>query len=274
MAKVTPDKPMYRMPVSFGPTPGPRQAPEGGPFSDLQASRRRSATVTFRSEADQLTALMPPGFTLHGDPLVTIETHRLSNLHWLAGRGYNLLTVKIPAEFIGKRDRAQGPLMVVMWEDLPDAILSGREELGYNKLYCELPEPRVLKGREHHAATWLGHKFLDMWVEPIEEVSPDHPAAPSIGGVMHYKYIPRTGDWGVAETAYAAITPPVPGALRVLRKWNCSGSVEFRKSTWEQLPTQYHVINRLAELENLEIVSASMSEAEGSTDLSEQKQLL
>ena len=129
-----------------------RQAPEGGPFSDLQASRRRSATVTFRTEAEQLEALMPPGFKLHGDPLVTIETHRLTDLHWLAGRGYNILTVKIPAEFKGKRDRAKGRLLVVMWEDLPDAILPGREELGYSKLYCELPEPRVFRGREHHSA--------------------------------------------------------------------------------------------------------------------------
>ena len=113
-----------------------------------------------------------------------------------------------------------------------------------------------------------------MWVEPIEEMDPDQAAAPAMDGLMHYKYMPRAGEWGVAEIAYAAITPPVPGALRVLRKWNCTGSVQFLRSSWEQLPTQYHVINGLADLTNLEIVSASMSEAAGSTDLSEQIALL
>ena len=31
--------------------------------------------------------------------------------------------------------------LVVLWENLTDPILTGREELGFSKIYCEIPEP-------------------------------------------------------------------------------------------------------------------------------------
>ncbi len=264
-------KPMYRMPVSFGPTPGPRQGPDGKPFANLSESRRRTIEVTFRSDAKQLESLLPPGFVLDGESLVTLEYQYLTNLAWLAGRGYNILSVKIPTVFQGKTKKVRGPFLAVLWENSPDAILSGREELGFSKLYCELPPVRRFEGQEHYVASWEGHEFFHMNVKPIEEMDTSTLSAPKADGVLHYKYMPRTGEWGTEEIAYAAITPVTTGHVQVKKKWRCDGAASFSKASWEQLPTLHHIVNKLADLKNFGVVSSTITETAGTTDLSEQK---
>ena len=75
--------------------------------------------------------------------MVTVFTENMKEIEWLAGRGYNTMGVTFPVHYEGKKDRAAGPLLTVLWENLTDPILTGREQLGFSKIYCELPEPLV-----------------------------------------------------------------------------------------------------------------------------------
>ena len=134
---------MYRMPTHFGPATGPRRGPDGRKFLCEDNPKSTSIKVSFLSNAKQLEALLPPGFTLHGDPVVTVSATYMKEIEWLAGRGYNVLGVTIPASFNGQNDRAVGPFLTVLWENLADPIITGREELGFSKIYCELPEIRI-----------------------------------------------------------------------------------------------------------------------------------
>ena len=60
-----------------------------------------------------------------------------------------------PAErFTGKHDRATGRLLAVVWENLADAIISGRDETGWPKIYADIVEPRFWDGTPFASSSW------------------------------------------------------------------------------------------------------------------------
>ncbi|WP_198293733.1 acetoacetate decarboxylase family protein [Bradyrhizobium sp. WSM2793] len=268
---------MYRMPYGFGPTAGPRQGPNNKPFDWSRAPHRWQAAVSFLTDRDHLNHLLPPGFSLTGDPIVTVEFRVLSELPWLAGRGYSILKVNFPAAYNGEREKAVGSFCSVLWENLADPILSGREELGFAKLWCELPPPRVMGDRVTCTASWLGHEFAILELTDLTEAEPRIPAYPGLGehpsdGTLHYKYIPQTGEWGKAAVAHACLTPPAGNPI-VERLRVGKGRVNFRPATWEQMPTQFHIVQALSALPILEQREAWCVEIRGDSDLSQQRPL-
>ncbi len=261
-----------RMPTVFGPMPGPRQAPEGRRFDWTRGPHRVSYAVSFLTREAALADLLPPGFRLTGEPVVTVELTYLTELAWLAGRGYAMLGVRYPVRFEGQRDRVEGAFLAVLWENLADPIVSGREELGFAKLWCEIPEPRVLDGRSCLEAGWLGHRFFEMSLSDLEE-DPDPP--PAWGeGLLHWKMIPETGRWGQAALEQATLTPAAGSSFTAERRLKGQGEVAFLPSTWAQLPTLHHIVNRLAGLERLEPRGASLIVGRGGKDLSDQRVLV
>ncbi len=283
---------MYMMPTHFGPAAGPRQGPDGRGFDCQDTPRAASYSVSFLTRADQLDALLPAGFRLAGEPVVTVTVSYLTEIEWLAGRGYNTLGVSFPAEYAGKRDRARGPFLAVLWENLADPILTGREQLGFSKIYCGIPPPAVLKGETRCAAEWLGFTFMDMSLTEMETapaaesggkaaehtvpVEKDRDGAadehhPVLTGTLHYRYIPRTGEWGKADAEYAVLTPSAAPNRRVTAQWNGKGRVRFHRAAWQDLPTQYHIVNAFEELEQVAFRGASIVETVGGKDLSDQR---
>jgi hypothetical protein len=57
---------MYRMPYGYGPTAGPRQGPEGEPFSWTDTPHKSTVAASFLTDADKLASLLPPRFSLVG----------------------------------------------------------------------------------------------------------------------------------------------------------------------------------------------------------------
>ena len=205
-----------------------------------------------------------------------IEVAFMTGLEWLAGRGYATLGVRFPARYRGNTDDVTGSFLSILWENLPDPIITGRDELGYNKLYADIPEPRKLRGREIFQAAWLNHPFLTIELSDLQEIErAEHARATTASpplGLLHYKYIPRTGASG-ADVAYAAFTPPGGSAAKIERVLKGKGSVEFQRSTWEQLPTMFHIVNAFVDLPQREFRGATIVESIGSKDLSDQQAL-
>ena len=74
--------------------------------------------------------------------------------------------------------------------------------------------------------------------------------------------------------AEAAVLGPAGGfELTIDRFQRGKGSVEFIRSTWEQLPTMYQVVNGLADLPVVEVRGATLLQARGAKDLSDQRVL-
>lgn len=274
-----PDK-MYMMPTHFGPGMGPRQGPDGRRFECKDNPKSTTVSVSFLSNPTQLEALLPEGFTLGDEPIVTVYATYMKEIEWLAGRGYNVLGVTFPAVYRGKEDVARGNFLTVLWENLTDPILTGREQLGFSKIYCELPEPTTFKGATHCTAAWLGFKFLDIRVENmVQQELPVPTTAPDVDpeeltGTLHYKYMPRTGSWGESDAAYAVLTPDRAPNRRVLEIWRGEGTVDWHESRWEDLPTQYNIINTFHSLEILEYRGATITKTIGGKDLSDQRILM
>lgn len=268
---------MHRMPYGFGPTAGPRQGPDLKPFDWSKSPRRRSLAVSFLTEADLLGKLLPPGFRLAGEPVVTVELTEFSELEWLAGRGYSTLGVRFPAQFEGCSDSATGSFLSVLWENLADPILSGREELGYAKLWCELTPVRVFRNKVVSSASWLGHQFAEISIEDLTDAEPVAPAYPGLegqasAGTLHYKYVPDTQNWGAAALQHACLSPP-GGTVSIDRVRHGRGRVAFFPADWENMPTQYHIVTKLVQLPQLESRGAWVAEMCGASDLSNQRKL-
>ncbi len=290
---------MYLMPTHFGPAPGPRQGPDGRGFDCQDTPQAVSYSVSFLTRAEQLDALLPAGFRLAGEPVVTVTVSYLTEIEWLAGRGYNTLGVSFPAEYAGVRDRARGPFLAVLWENLADPILTGREQLGFSKIYCGIPPPVVLKGETRCTAEWLGFTFMDMSLTDMEstpvavveakvsevkapvakdkapvvkeEAGAANPHHSVLTGTLHYRYIPRTGEWGKADAEYAVLTPSAAPNRKVIAQQNGKGEVRFHRAAWQDLPTQYHIVNAFAELEQVAFRGATIVETVGGKDLSDQR---
>ena len=79
---------------------------------------------------------------------------------------------------------------------------------------------------------------------------------------MGWKYIPNTGRPGAA-VSHATL---VPTAARPNEAWSGEGQVDWHPLTWEQNPTQFHIVNALAELPILEYRYAVVTK--GATTLS------
>lgn len=266
---------MYRMPTHFGPRMGPRQAPDGRRFECGDNPRSTLIAVSFLTEAAQLEAFLPPGFALDGQPVVTVNATYMTEIEWLAGRGYNTLGVSFPVRFDGDVDHVRGNLLTVLWENLTDPIVTGREELGFSKIYCELPEPIHLRGEYQATASWLGYRFLDLRVNELRQQSDseiqDMLKSQTGDGTLHFKYMPRTGEWGTADVAYAVMTPAAAPNRQILERHVGSGQVQFRAARWEDMPTQYNIVNAFADLPILEYRGASLMKTVGGKDLSDQR---
>lgn len=266
---------MYRMPTHFGPRTGPRRGPDGREFECRDNPYSTSISVSFLSNSTQLERFLPPGFALDGEPVVTVSASYMTEIEWLAGRGYNTLGVSFPVRFEGEVDRLSGNFLTVLWENLTDPILTGREELGFSKIYCELPAPISLRGQHHASASWLGYKFLDLTVSDLREQSREEieqlESRQDGAGALHYKYVPRTGEWGTADAAYAVLTPAETPNRRVLELQVGAGRLQFHHARWEDMPTQYNIVNAFADLEIREYRGASLIKTIGGKDLSDQR---
>ncbi len=265
---------MYRMPTHFGPATGPRRGPDGKGFACVDSPKSTAVSVSFLTERAALEAHLPPGFTVGPEPVVTVTATYMTEIDWLAGRGYNTLGVSWPATFRGERDQVSGNFLSVLWENLTDPIITGREELGFSKIYCELPEPAVYRGDYHCTASWLGFKFMDMRVAQLAEVPDAVRAAagqPAGDGILHYKYMPRTGEWGTADCSYAVLTPAATPNRVIQSIQRGQGEVVFHPARWEDLPTQYMIVNAICALPVLEARGAAVVKTIGGKDLSDQR---
>lgn len=265
----------YRMPTHFGPSLGPRQGPDGRRYSN-ETTQGLSIEATFEANASQLEKLLPPGFRLRDPNIIRLTFGYAKNIEWLAGRGYNTFGVSFPVTYCGQQDTVDGELLLVLWENMADPIITGREDLGFAKVYCELPEPQFIGNEVICRASWDGCQFASLQLSGLKETTlQDLPEDVPSEGKLHYRYFPKPSAPGEADVAYAVLTPAACPNL-VLGKVMSgeTASAAFRQSTWEELPTLVHIVNALSELSLGNCLSAALVNFSGGKDLSDQRILV
>ena len=186
----------------------------------------------------------------------------MRNIAWLAGRGYSVATVSTGVRWLGDGAATDGRLKLVLWENMADPIITGREELGYPKVFADIPDIAEAAGAAHAEASWGGFTFLDVAVESLAESSAGPPGGPS----YHLHYMPRVGRMGAPGLAQTVLTAPGQGALTVTERYAGHGRARFRPATWEQLPTLHNIVGGLAELDLGACLGAGLMRTAGSTD--------
>ena len=275
---------LYMMPAHFGATCGPRQTPDGGRYINHPPQKQRKLIVSFLTDAASLEKMLPPGFSLFGDPVVSVEMTELRDIAWLAGRGYNYLGVAFPASYAGASGRTDGLFLSVIWENLADPIITGREQLGYSKIFADIGDMQEQDGKITSTASWDGFEFvcLSASCDSLTEVDPATLSGVRPGeGILHHKYIPETGGvWESADADYVTLSPwqwdeldalDHPPAVPIVRVGE--GEVAFREATWEQMPTQFRIVNALAKLPQIKNLEAIVIRTESSLDYRNQRRL-
>ena len=248
----------YVMPAHFGPMP--RNEKSSGWYRDVT-----TMLVPYLTDREKLAAHLPEPFTVGEQAIVTVAYACSKDVDWLAGRGYNLIAVTCSAVFNGENETLEGQYSLVWWENLADAILSGREMTGIPKIFADIPDHSVVDGQWHSSVSHFDSQILDMSIKnlrtpTLEEIEAaqkpqdkDHP--------MAFRYLPVVGGFG------ATVKEPTtfPSDSVYTAAWVGEGKINWNHLTWEQNPTQCHIVNALADLPVLEYLPAMVTT--GSTNL-------
>ena len=268
---------LYRMPTHFGPSLGPRQGLEGRTYSNINGPNATSIQATFKAKQEQLQKLLPPGFSLRDPCVISLDFSFVTNIEWLAGRGYNIFGISVPVTFTGQQETVHGELLLVIWENMADPIITGREDLGFSKIYCEIPEPQFIGNDVICRASWDGFEFARLKLSNLQVVKSEDLAGeaeepiPS-AGLLHYKYFPKTGCPGESDTESVTLTPAEwPNVKLESARQAATATLVFQEATWEQLPTLVHIVNTFSELTLGECIQATLTKTCGSKDLSDQR---
>jgi acetoacetate decarboxylase len=163
-----------------------------------------------------------------------------------------VLGVNAEARFNGSVDHVEGSFCLALWENDADAITMGRELLGIPKLFANIEDHTVLDGRWQTSANWRGHDIVRMTacnLSPVPDAQLEEIArAAKEHNWMGWKYIPNTGRSGPA-VSHPTVVPTI---ARPREAWFGAGEVTWKHLTWQQNPTQAHIINTLHDLPMLE----------------------
>lgn len=263
----------YRMPTHFGASLGPRQGPDGWRYACIDTPKQLIVRATFAAHAAQLADFLPPRFELREPAVLNLTFCYLTEVDWLAGRGYNTFGISIPACYRGRREAVAGELLLVLWENMADPIITGREELGFSKVYGEIPEAQFLADEVVCRASWDGLQFATLRLGGLRDIAAEAlPKREPIAGLLHYKYIPKTGVPGESDCEYPVLTPEASSNLKIDQAMLArDAACRFRQSTWEELPTLVQIVNALAALEVGACVEATVLRTRGAKDLSDQR---
>lgn len=246
----------YMMPAHFG----PRFRKGSAMYGDVT-----TIAITYLTDRKLLARFLPEPFEVGPEPLVSVSYAMNRKIEWLAGACYNIIGVNVSAVFKGKVDQLTGNYCLVMWENLTDPILTGREIQGIPKIYADIPDHTICEGIWRTCASYRGHKIVDLMIKDLKPLAPQEVKViekmAREGNWMGWKYIPKTGESG-AEVSHATLFPTEPTFTEA---WNGNGEVKWYRLTWEQNPTQFYIVNALEELPIIEFRSAVM--LKGSTNL-------
>ena len=222
--------------------------------------------VPFLTDREKLAAYLPRPFTVGEQAIVTVAYAQSNDVDWLAGRGYNLIAVTASAIFNGENETLEGQYSLVWWENLADAILSGRELTGIPKIFADITDHSITDGLWQTSVSHFDNKILDMSVRNLRLPTPEEATAAQAAQAgkdhpMAWRYLPGVGGFG------ASVSEPTtfPSESVYTGAWVGEGRLDWNHLTFEQNPTQYHIVNALADLPVLKYLPAMVTT--GSTNL-------
>ncbi len=244
---------LYWMPIHFG----PRSAAE--PARRRKYENATILAVKYITSTKSMAAIhLPPGFRVLNPLEVTVKYCSFSGVDFMAGGGYNLVSVNVAAAFEGKTDRIEGDYCLVVWENSCLPILLGREVLGVPKIFADIPDLSSRGENRKWEVSENGHTLCAGAMSDLSRLSEsdvtklaEQPPRPWMG----WKYIPSI-DRASYDVSYPTLLPTFE--VEDLQVWTGTGQVQFFARAFEEAPIGHMAASALAQLPVEEIVESSM----------------
>ncbi|GMG86124.1 acetoacetate decarboxylase family protein [Biformimicrobium ophioploci] len=236
----------FTMPAHFGPRGSNARA--SGWYRDVTMM-----VVPYVTDREKLAAYLPEPFSIDEEPIVTVVYACNRQVDWLAGHGYNLLGVHAAARFDGEQDQLRGTYTLALWENLADPILTGRELQGIPKIFADIPDHSIDNGRWRAEARHFDNRIVSLEIDQLrpptmEEIAASMAAQEGRDNPMAWRYMPAIGGFGSAISEATTF----PSETQYHEVQVGTGRVDWQQLTWEQNPTQFHIVNALQTLPVLE----------------------
>ncbi|KAM3424540.1 hypothetical protein BST61_g6536 [Cercospora zeina] len=275
----------WRMPTAFGPAPGPRQALYTNQPQPARHSTFTTASIRFKTSRTFLQNLFPTSSFTFKDPgsvaYASFSQTTLDRMEWLGGSGYRHFGLYIHGVRYTKQDGTtiDGTYLPLLFENLTDPIISGRDELGFPKIYCAI-DVRRREDSYHVRTSWQDATFGRFNLDELESSDPSTLAKPDGRdyGTLTYKYIPAVGEPGKADAAYAVVVPHAETAKQmpstVTGIWESKRPFfEFDDLTPTDLPTLHHIVSTLKKIPIYEYAGGKVVEGLGVPDVSSARRI-
>lgn len=249
----------YMMPAHFG-------ARYHGPGTSGWYREVTALTVPYVTDGAKLAGFLPEGFVPAEDAVVTVFYACNRQVDWLAGRGYNMIGVNADVTYNGNGETLEGTFSLVIWENLTDPILTGRELQGIPKIYADIPDHSISEDVWRCNASHFGHTIVEMEVSglrapELEEIAAGQKAREGKDNPMGWRYIQQAGSFEPKLDEYTTF----PSENHITQIMLGKGEIDWKRLKWEQNPTQFHIVNALEALPILEYRPAVLTK--GSTNL-------
>ena len=128
----------------------------------------------------------------------------------------------------------------------------------------------------------LALKEYDIALKNMEIVATENNSTPPtphedniLTGQLHLKYLPSTDNSNCdgTDAVYATLTPSRDTNQKILKMWRGKGTINFHAARWQDMPTQFRIVNALKNLEIKEHLGATITQTIGGRDLSDQRKL-
>jgi len=262
----------WLMPAHFG---SPEwQGAEGVRAGEVLYDDVTRIAITYLTDEEKLKQFLPRPFELSGPPTVNVTYSMNRGCDWLAGRGYNIVSVSAQATYAGEVDQISGSYALVLWENLTEPILTGREFQGIPKIYGEIEDHHAYKGVWRTTLSNNGKTMLEMQAADLTKMTSE--AFETFKGqsqhldLLGWKYIPNeTGSGPIVS--YATLFPM---SSRYHEAWSAKGTLQWYRRSWEEIPTQAHIVNALHALPIKQVVSCIVAKASVTLHASSVRRLL
>lgn len=259
-----------RMPLSFGPTPSPRQDLNGRART-LGKHNYRTSFVTFKTHKSYLNTLLPSNeFVISSQgswATATFSVSKLGNLAWLGARGYSFFGLYIHDVTHTKEGaggnadtkEAKGDFLPVLFENMADPIITGREEIHFPKVFATLAEQTSASSYKLSAG-WEGTEFCQMSLDGLSE-SVD---AESVlqAPVLTCSSNVSSDEKGTTETLSCFSSPALPSQQGEKRWKAASAKIKFTDLEGKELelafPTLANIVKGLRGIKIVEILNAGV----------------
>lgn len=254
------------------------------------------ASIRFKTSRTYLQNLLPSSafsFTSPGTVAqASVICCSLRNMTWLGDTGYDHCGLYIHGVQYTKKDGEvlHGTFLSVLFENLTDPIITGREEIAAPKWGCNIDISTSGDSRSVRMS-WRGTTFAELeWNGLYDKESqsngvngthaePSLPKPEPDNGMFMYRYVPAVGEPGKADAEYAvfeefekkeAASEAKQGEQEAPSKFSSEGekasqtaksaSIKFSPGDWNSLPTIHHIAQGLADVPVYEILEAMVKE--------------